>query len=91
VTVFDEARAADAVRVAAAVRRAGIDCELYPAPARLGKQFKYAERRGARWTIVVGPDEAARGEAQVKDMGSGKQEAVPVERLGEYLRARGGS
>jgi histidyl-tRNA synthetase len=91
VTVFDEARAADAARAAAAVRAAGIDCELYPQAVKLGKQFKYAERRGARWVLVVGPDETARGEVQVKEMASGKQEAVPLAALGAWLEDRRGS
>ncbi len=91
VTTFDADRAADAARAAAAVRAAGLSCELYPGFAKLAKQFKYAERRGARWVIVVGPDEAARGEVQVKEMATKKQEAVPLDRLGAYLRGLTGA
>jgi histidyl-tRNA synthetase len=90
VTVFDEAHEAHAVRAAAAVRAAGIDCELYPSTAKLGKQFKHAERQGARWVVVVGPDEAARGEVRVKDMASGEQEAVPLAKLGDHLQSKRG-
>ncbi len=92
VTVFDAERSADAARAAAAIRAAGVNCELYPALHKLSKQFKYAERRGARWVVVIGPDEAARGEARVKDLAGGreeqgeKHETVSLDRLGEHLR-----
>jgi len=85
VTIFDGAHAPQAARTAQAVRAGGVDCELYPALAKLSKQFKYAERRGARWVVIVGPDEAACGEVQVKNMESGSQERVPLERLGAWM------
>jgi histidyl-tRNA synthetase len=87
VTVFDAAHAALSARAAAAIRAGGTNCELYPGPAKLGKQFKYAERRGAKWVVVIGPDDAARGEAQVKDMAAEKQQAVAMAKLAEYLAA----
>jgi histidyl-tRNA synthetase len=89
VATFDAERAPAAHRAAASIRAGGVACELYPALAKLGKQFKYAERRGARWVVVVGPDEEARGEAQVKDMTKGKQEPVKLEMLAGYLKAAG--
>jgi histidyl-tRNA synthetase len=85
VTVFDHQHAALSAKAAAAIRAGGINCELYPGPAKLGKQFKYAERRGAKWVVVIGPDDAARGEAQVKVMATEKQQAVALGGLAEYL------
>ena len=91
VTVFDAAGAAAAFGAAAALRTAGIACELYPAFHKLGKQFKYAERRGARWVVVAGPDETARGEVTVKTLETGEQTAVPLAGLGAWLRERRGT
>ncbi|MEI7478344.1 MAG: His/Gly/Thr/Pro-type tRNA ligase C-terminal domain-containing protein [bacterium] len=34
---------------------AGKRCELYPTAAKLGKQFEYADRVGADYSIVYGP------------------------------------
>jgi len=38
--------------------------------------------------VVVGPDEVERGQAQVKNLESGEQEAVSREKLPEYLKAK---
>ncbi len=40
---------------------AGIDVELYPEPSKMAKQFRYADQLGIPFAIVVGPEEAARG------------------------------
>ncbi|GGM49429.1 histidine--tRNA ligase [Dactylosporangium sucinum] len=60
-------------RVAAALRSRGIATEVAPVPAKLGKQIRYAERRGIPyvWFPANGdiPD-------QVKDIRSGEQVAA---------------
>ncbi|MBT8337413.1 MAG: ATP phosphoribosyltransferase regulatory subunit, partial [Gemmatimonadetes bacterium] len=42
------------------------------------KQFKAVESEGARRVLVLAPDEAARGEAVVRDMESGHEETVSL-------------
>ena len=39
-------------------------------PQALGKQLKQADARGARCAVVIGPDDRARGEVQLKDLAS---------------------
>jgi histidyl-tRNA synthetase len=89
VTVFDAERAAYAARVARRLRQEGIRCELFPALQKLGKQFRHAERAGTRWVVVAGSDEEARSEVAVKDLEAGKQEAVALDVLADYLAERG--
>ena len=48
----------------------------YPEPAKLPRQFKFADRMGMRVVLVLGPDEAAAGKVTVKDLTNGTQEAV---------------
>lgn len=55
--------------VAAALRARKIACEVAPAPARFGKQIRFAERRGIPWVWFVQED----GTHQVKDIRSGEQ------------------
>ncbi len=88
VTVFNPRCAPAAMEVAANLRAAGIDCELFPSFSKLSKQFKYAERRGMRWVVVVGPEEVEHGQVQVKDMECGMQEPVQKDRISEYLKAK---
>lgn len=88
VSVFGPEGAPYSARVAAKLRAVGISCALYPAYHKLGKQFRYAERARFRWVIVAGPDEEARGEVAVKDLSTGRQESVALDRLEGYLAPR---
>jgi histidyl-tRNA synthetase len=86
VTVFDEDAAGDASAVARRLREAGLDVDLYLGSGRLGKQLRYADRRGIRYCVVRGPDELAAGQAAVKDLETGEQVAVGEDDLAEHLR-----
>jgi len=59
--------------LATELRRAEIATEVYPDPARLKKQFQYADRKGIPLVIVPGPEEWEHGEVTLKEMKSGKQ------------------
>ncbi len=85
ITIFDAALAAVSARLAQTLRRAGIACELYPQSAKLAKQFRYAERTQKRFAVVVGPDEAARGVVQLKDLSTRAQEEIAADQLAERL------
>ena len=78
VTVFDDKRAPAALAAARAFRAAGQRVEVSYKPGKLGKQFKLAHKRGARFVVVVGPDEAAAEAVQLKDMASGEQHTLPL-------------
>jgi histidyl-tRNA synthetase len=79
VTIFDDSLWMDAYALARSLRADGLAAAVYPEPAKLAKQFKYADKMGIRFAVVVGPDEATAGDVTVKDMGSGEQ--VTVKRL----------
>lgn len=81
VTVFDEERQLDSLRLATSLREAGLKVVVYPDAAKLGKQFKYADRIGAKVTLVLGPDEAINDVVTVKDLRSGEQTMVPQEEV----------
>lgn len=76
VTVFDEAGWLEAYRLSAELRAAGLEVTTYPEPAKLPRQFKFADRMGMRVAVVVGPDEAAQGLVMLKDLQNGNQQAV---------------
>lgn len=87
VTVWDEASFASSLEIASALRSEGLRVELYPEADKLGKQFKYAAARSVPFVVVQGPDERERGEVAVKDMRTGEQQSVEVERAGATVRA----
>jgi histidyl-tRNA synthetase len=86
VTVFDEERQLASLQLATKFREAGLNVVVYPEATKLGKQFKYADRIGARVTLVLGPDEVEKGQVTVKNLLNGEQSVVPQEAAVEVVR-----
>ena len=68
------------------LRRDGLAVEL-GYTGNLGKRLKRADKVGARVAVILGEDEAAKGSATVRDLDTGEQELVALDRLGERLAA----
>lgn len=79
VPYFDANLGAKYFEIAANLRRRGVGVELYPEPKKLGQQLKYADKKGFKFALVVGSDEAARGVALLKDLRSGGQKEVALD------------
>jgi histidyl-tRNA synthetase len=78
VTLFDQERAGASLQLARELRADGLKVETALDPAdKLGKQFKYADRKGIPFALVLGPDELARGEVVVRNLRNGEQRSVP--------------
>jgi len=86
VTVFDQDSLLASYRLAAELRASGLNVNCYPTAARLGKQFKYADRIGARLAAVLGPDEQRDGQVAIKDLASGEQTTVPRAKAAGFMR-----
>jgi len=81
VTFFDKDRLGDYLRIGRLLRQAGINAEVFPEAARLGKQLKYADRKGFRVAIVAGENEFQHGTWQVKDLVNSSQTEAPEQEL----------
>jgi histidyl-tRNA synthetase len=88
VTVFDEATAGASIALAHRLRAAGLRIDLYPDPGEYGRQFKYAESRGIRYSVLLSPRELEAGVAAVRDLGARAQEDVPIDALAAWLADR---
>lgn len=87
VTLFSDELAGASLTMARELRAAGLKVETaLDAHDKLGKQFKYADRKGIPFALVLGPEEQARGEVVVKDLRSGEQRAVAREVVVGLLR-----
>ena len=75
---FDKDRLHDYLRLAAALRAAGIGVEVFPEPKKLGQQLKYADRRGFRVALIAGGDEFSAGVCQVKNLQTGEKQDAPL-------------
>jgi histidyl-tRNA synthetase (EC 6.1.1.21) len=48
-------------------------------------QMKKADKSGARFTLILGDNEVANNECQIKDMTTGQQESCALDKVSEYL------
>ncbi len=80
-TVFDMDHLPNSYTLASELRLAGFKVVCYPTPARLAKQFRYADRIGARVALVLGPDELSRSQVTIKDLRTGEQRSVARDEL----------
>ena len=67
--------------VVARLRRAGVSADAPYGATRLSKALRQAASAGARRAILVGPDEWAEGAVRVRDLESGDERVVTLERL----------
>lgn len=68
-------------QVAAGLRAAGHSVTYTLRQVGVGKQFKDADSRHARETVVLGPSEVERGVAVVRSMASGEEREVPLDEM----------
>jgi len=74
-----------AYRLLQEVRKAGVPAEIFHEAQKFDKQFKYAEKKGIPFIIIIGATEMAGQTAVVKDLRSGQQQKLPFEKLKEFL------
>ena len=70
-----------ALEVTDRLRRGGIPSDMDFAGRSLKAQMKAASARGARFACIMGGNERARGAATLKDLESGEQREVSLDRL----------
>ncbi|MDO5309036.1 MAG: histidine--tRNA ligase [Planctomycetia bacterium] len=79
IPLFDEALTTQYVVLARQLRERGVGVELYPEPKKLGAQLKYADKKGFRFAIVLGSEEAEQGKVNLKDLQKGDQTDVALD------------
>ncbi|MBX3688175.1 histidine--tRNA ligase [Dokdonella sp.] len=86
VAQMDEAELPRTLALASELRAAGINTEVVVEPGKLARQFKYADRAGIRFVLVLGSDEIAKGTVTVKDLRKQDQFEVARSELAQTLR-----
>lgn len=67
------------------LRNKGIKAEMDTLERNIKGQFKYADRLGAQYTVVIGDNELADGAVSIKEMAKSEQREVKLENLLEEL------
>ena len=83
---FGAKEAAHCLRLAAAVRKAGISAEVYPDSVKMKKQMSYANAHQVPFVALVGETELANGTVSLKNMATGEQREVTVDELIEAVK-----
>ena len=80
-----DAAAPVAFRAAHDLRSEGFSAVQGPSGRSMKAQMRGAHRLRARHCVIIGDDELAKNEAQVRDMQQGSQTSVPLDDLAQYL------
>lgn len=86
VVLWDEPSRADALALAARMRRDGLGVDVYPEPDKPGRQFKYAAARQYPVVVLAGEDERRNGTVTVKNMRAATQSTVPLAEVAAHVR-----
>ena len=70
------------------IREAGISAEMSYMRKSPDKQFSLAEKKGAKFAIVIGEDELKKNIVQLKDMQMRKQDPIPSDAIIQELKER---
>lgn len=85
VTMLDGERVSEYLQLGRTLRKAGIATEVYPEAKNIGKQMKYADKKGFKLAVIAGGDEFAADVWQVKNLKSGTQASVATGNLIPHL------
>jgi histidyl-tRNA synthetase len=77
---------AAATGLIAQLRRTGIACDM-AYKGNMKRRMQKADASGARYAVVLGDDELARGEVGLKDLANGSQQWVAIDRLADAVSA----
>jgi histidyl-tRNA synthetase len=81
-----DAAVASCLALAEELRRAGLTIEM-GYRGKVGQRLKRADRLNARYAVLVGDDELAKGTVQLRDLDGGEQREVPRGELPARLAA----
>jgi histidyl-tRNA synthetase len=63
------------------LRAKGLSAELYHDRAKFDKQFKYADKKGAHYAVIIGSEELSTRTVKRKSLSTGQQETLTFEQL----------
>jgi len=85
VIIADESLREASLELIHALRDAGLSVDYSLTPGKVGKQFQTASSLGARYAVIVGPEEWGDNEVKIKNMASGAEERVKTAELSGKL------
>lgn len=87
VAVFSAEEMKYSLGAASQLRQAGIATEIFPEPAKIKKQFAYADKKGIPYMAILGAAEIESQQVTIKDLRTGKQATMKIEDAIALIRA----
>lgn len=86
VTIFNKDLFKKSIIIADKLRKQNVSTILYPnSSEKLDKQLKYADKKEIPYVIIIGPEEAEKNIVKLKDMKTGEQKELILEKLIKLL------
>ncbi|WP_318345353.1 histidine--tRNA ligase [Flagellimonas baculiformis] len=84
---FGKQEGLEALKLVSSLRKLGLRADLYPMDAKMQKQFKYADKRGVPYVVLLGEQELAEGNFVAKNMRTGDQKAYALDAFAQFAEA----
>lgn len=84
---FDQESLHYSFKLASTLRAQGIAADIYPEPAKMKKQMKYADSLGVPFVAIIGEEELRNRSVMLKNMKTGEQSLVSEDSLLHKLQA----
>jgi histidyl-tRNA synthetase len=75
------------LQLVSSLRKAGLRADLYPTDTKVQKQFKYADKRGVPYVILLGEKELTEGNFVAKNMKTGEQKAYKLDEAEQFVES----
>ncbi|MFH0943183.1 MAG: histidine--tRNA ligase [Candidatus Beckwithbacteria bacterium] len=86
ITIFSPQFLTNSQKICQLLRQKNINTDIYPdSEDKLAKQFKYASDKTIPYVLVIGETEAAKKQVTLKNMATGKQETLSLEKAIDVL------
>ena len=85
IAVMGDAAKSFGLKLCRELRQKGVIAEMDTLSRNIKGQFKYADRLGAKYTLVIGEDELKKGVVSLKDMAKSEQREIKIENIYEEI------
>ena len=81
IPLFDDSLYEEVNRIASTLRASGINTEIQLEATKLKKQFKYADKKGFPYVLILGDEEVKKNVVQLKNMETGESEEMGIDEV----------
>jgi histidyl-tRNA synthetase len=67
------------IEIADVIRNNGINTDVYLEDKKVKAKFKYADKLGIKYTVIIGEEELKQNKVTLKNMITGEQELLSLE------------